>query len=171
MILDFETLSEYLDCLNYSFTNPPLIVGGFALKYHNVREIGHDIDIIVSECDWVLLKEKYPNNINLFGGINENEIDATLNIDIDYNNTKIHIDLIKTLWRHNYKELIVGAHKIMLDNIEYKVISLDKLLLLKSFPALLENKNKSFNDLILITKQLCNNKYPNKYPINKYPNK
>jgi len=53
MILELEKLSEYLKTLNYSFVKPPLIVGGFALKFHKVREIGHDIDIIVCEEDWI----------------------------------------------------------------------------------------------------------------------
>ena len=83
------------------------------------------------------VKEKFINNINLFGGKDENEIDATLNIYIDYNNTKVYLDIIKTLWKHNYNDLIVGASEILLDNITYKVISLEKLLLIKSFPALL----------------------------------
>ena len=55
MILELEKLSEYLKTLNYSFVKPPLIVGGFALKFHKVREIGHDIDIIVCEEDWIFL--------------------------------------------------------------------------------------------------------------------
>jgi hypothetical protein len=84
----------------YKFKNKPLVLGGLALEYYGIRKTGHDYDYMVSPSDWKILKNKYPDQVNLFGGKDEKDIDATLT---NLNNT--HVDLISTLYQYNYNYL------------------------------------------------------------------
>lgn len=141
--------AKFLKKLNYKFTKPPLIVGGHAMEYYNVRKAGHDLDIIVSNKDWDILKKKYPKTLNLFGGQTEDEVDATLNLD------NYDIDIIKTLYLHDYEDLILGS----IDIEDVKIISLKNLLYIKAFPYITHNHNKSLEDMKLIIKKVIDNKY------------
>mgnify|MGYP001216779779 CR=1 FL=1 len=125
-----------LKLTNYNFKKPPLVVGGLAMEYYNIRKTGHDFDFVVSPVDWKDLKKMYPDKINLFGGQNEKDIDATINLD------KVHVDLISTLFQFNYNYLSKGAIK----NKDYKIIAIDKLLMLKTLGAVFNNHIKSIKD-------------------------
>jgi hypothetical protein len=149
-IMNIVDIENYID---YIFIEPPLVVGGLALDYHNVRKCGYDYDYMVSGVDWINLREKYPNNINLFGGKDEDEIDATINLNI---NGK-HIDLIKTLWKYDYNYLSQNSINIIEDKI--KIISLENILFIKSLPALKDHHKKSMDDLRLIIDKVVDNKY------------
>ena len=70
-----KDINNYLKLLNYKFLDKPLIVGGYALQYYDIRKAGHDIDMMVSLRDWKKLIKLYPNNINHHGGN-----DSTINI-------------------------------------------------------------------------------------------
>ena len=139
---------KYLQRLRYKFESPPLIVGGHAMEYYNVRKAGHDLDIMVSDKDWSALKKKYPNTLNLFGGQTEDEIVATLNLDF------YDIDVIKTLYLHDYNELLAGS----IDVGCVKIISLQNLLYIKAFPYFTHNHTKSGEDVGLIIKKVIDDK-------------
>tara|TARA_B100001093_G_C26656487_1_gene939867 strand:- start:539 stop:1006 length:468 start_codon:yes stop_codon:yes gene_type:complete len=141
-----------LSNLNYTFIEKPLFVGGIALEYHDVRKNGTDIDIMVSPEDWVNLKKMFPDNINLFGGKTESDVDATINTFVD--NTKL--DLISTLFMYKYHELIDDSIELE----EYKVISLRNVLFLKTLAAVETIDQKSIRDQQLIVNKICDIRYP-----------
>lgn len=141
----------YLHKLNYAFIKPPLIVGGHAMSYYNIRKPGHDLDIVVSLEDWKCLKNKYPDKINLFGGMTEDDVDATLNLDM------FDIDIIKTLWLHNYDELCSDS----VNGEGVKFISIPKLLYIKSFPSFRHSDEKSTKDIELIIEHIIKQKNNN----------
>lgn len=124
--------------LNYTFYEKPLLVGGKAMEYYQLRKSGDDIDFIISAQDFKNLAEQYPENIkDLFGdmGICIHEFE---------------------LWRciilFGYDFLATGA--IELEHI--KIISLEKLLFLK---ALGISEKKLENDLRLIVNKIHSIQY------------
>ena len=149
-----KSYMQILKKFNYEWIFPPLIVGGYALYYHNIRKPGEDLDLIVSEDDWQILKKKYPNTLNLFGGKDENEIDATLNIK---NPEKI--DIIKTLWKHNYNDFIQDSIEDKDNNV--RIISIPNLLYIKSFPSIKFMDDKSKIDVQKIVEHQIKEKYKN----------
>ena len=70
---------------------------------NKIKNTGHDFDYVVSPADWKVLKKMHPDKINLFGGKTEKNIDAKINLK------KEHVDLISTLYQHNYNYLSKGA--------------------------------------------------------------
>ena len=141
-----------LKLTKYKFIKPPLVVGGLALEYYNVRKTGHDYDYVVSDADWKKLKKIYPAKINLFGGKDEKEIDATINLK------DVHVDLIKTLFQYDYNYL----SKDSINFKTYKIISLEKILFLKTLGAIFNKHCKSIKDQKLIVKKIVKNKYRDK---------
>ena len=135
----------------YKFKKPPLVVGGLAMEYYGIRKSGHDFDYMVSPSDWKELKKIYSDKINLFGGKTEKEIDATINLK------KQNVDLIKTLFQFNYNILVKSS--IRFDN--YSIISLEKLLMLKTLGAVWNNNSKSIKDQKKIVKFIVDNNYGN----------
>tara|TARA_Y100000590_G_scaffold389536_1_gene464635 strand:+ start:1895 stop:2332 length:438 start_codon:yes stop_codon:yes gene_type:complete len=134
--------------LNYIFIRKPLVVGGTALEYYDIRKSGHGLDLVVSIEDWLILKKLYPENINLYGGKDEKEIDATINLE--------NFDLIKTLYQHNYDDLCDNYTEIF---NEFKIISVEKLLMLKTLDAVYNKTMKSITDQKLIVDFIVRNKY------------
>ena len=144
-----KEINNYLKKIKYNFKKKPLIVGGYALQYYDIRKAGHDIDMIVSPNDWKELKKLYPKKINLFGGKTEKDIDATINLK------KEKIDLISTLYQHNYNDLVKGA----INKDKYKILSLEKLLYIKTIDAVFKNTKKSKKDQNLIVHDIVKKKY------------
>ena len=138
-----------LELTNYNFKKPPLVVGGLAMEYYNIRKTGHDFDFVVSPIDWKELKKIYPNKINLFGGKNEKDIDATINLD------DVHVDLISTLFQFNYNFLSKEA----INYKDYKIISIYKLLMLKTLGAVYNEHSKSIKDQKKIVKHIVKANY------------
>ena len=103
-----------------------MVLGGLALEYYGIRKNGHDYDYMVSPEDWKILTKKYPEQVNLFGGKTEKDIDATLT---NFNNT--NVDLISTLFQYNYDFLKKDA----IDEGKYLVISVENLLFVKTLGA------------------------------------
>ena len=104
---------------------------------------------MVSPSDWLQLKKIHPDKINLFGGKNEKDVDATINL---YN---VHVDLISTLFQYNYNYLIENS----IDFPDYKIISLENLLLTKTLGSICNNDPKSIKDQQLIVKKIVELKY------------
>tara|TARA_A100001015_G_scaffold282666_1_gene347199 strand:+ start:1256 stop:1699 length:444 start_codon:yes stop_codon:yes gene_type:complete len=138
-----------IELTNYKFINKPLVVGGLALEYYNIRETTHDYDYMVSPSDWLELKKIHPDKINLFGGKHEKDVDATINL------TENPIDLISTLFQFNYNSLVKNS----IDFPEYKIISITNLLLTKTLGAVYNKDPKSINDQKLIVDKIVELQY------------
>jgi hypothetical protein len=144
-----KKIKKGLNLTKYKFEKKPLVVGGLAMEYYGLRKTGHDYDYMVSKKDWKKLKKLHPKKINFFGGKTEKDIDATINLK------KEKVDLISTLYQHNYNDLVKGA----IDKDKYKIISLEKLLYIKTIDAVFKNTKKSKNDQILMVNDIVKKKY------------
>ena len=83
-----ERVMERLSENDLSFCVKPIIIGGMAMQYYGMRKAGADIDLIISNGDYQILAEKYPDKRkDLFGDlgvvINEFEIWRSIAL-IDY---------------------------------------------------------------------------------------
>ena len=144
-----EKILKGIKLTNYKFINKPLVVGGLALEHYNIRETTHDYDYMVSPSDWIELKKIHPDKINLFGGKNEKDVDATINLKEN------PIDLISTLFQFNYNSLVKNS----IDFPEYKIISIANLLLTKTLGAVYNKDPKSINDQKLIVDKIVELQY------------
>ena len=137
-----------LRLINYTFIRKPLVIGGVALEHHGIRKSSNNLDVIVSLEDWLILKNIYKENINLYGGKDESEVDAAINLD--------GLDLIKTVYQHDYDDLCDNSTEILRD---YKIIGMHKLLVLKTLDAVYNKTEKSIQDQKLIVDFIIKNKY------------
>jgi len=55
-------VNERLNEIPLSFINKPILIGGMAMEYYGMRKAGRDIDLIISQDDYHVLTEKYPDN-------------------------------------------------------------------------------------------------------------
>lgn len=130
--MGFEMNIEFGN-LNYRFKKKPLLVGGKAMEFYGLRKAGEDIDFIVTKDDYDQLAKQYPNNLkNIFG---------------DKGVCVINFEIWKSIRWHVYEELIHNA----IEENDYLVISLEKLLLLK---ALAMSIPKYHDDLELIVAKI-----------------
>lgn len=148
----YELINKGINLCNYEFKQKPLVVGGLALQFYGIRQTGHDFDYVVSSEDWEALKTLYPNNINLFGGKTEKDVDATINLE--KNNE--HIDLISTLYQFNHDYLQQSS----IEYIDFRIISLPMLLMVKTLAAVNNNDEKSKRDQQLIVDFIVRKQYP-----------
>lgn len=44
-----------------AFTEKPIVIGGVAMEYYGMRKAGADIDLVISDADYLALAEKYPD--------------------------------------------------------------------------------------------------------------
>ncbi|MDR2579638.1 MAG: hypothetical protein LBC85_01425 [Fibromonadaceae bacterium] len=127
-----------LGILNYSFINKPLLIGGKAMEYYGLRKAGSDIDFVIHNDDHKILKEIYPNNIkDLYGDIGICEYG---------------FEIWNQICTFDYNYLKEGA----IEENNYKIISLEKLLFLK---ALAMEIPKYHKDLQMIVKLILNKAY------------
>ena len=49
-----------LSYLDIDFSSKPLVVGGLAMEYYGLRKRGDDIDLIITNEDYQILANKYP---------------------------------------------------------------------------------------------------------------
>lgn len=129
-----------LNKLNYKFKDKPLLIGGKAKEYYDIRKSGADIDFVVSEADYLGLSTKYSKNLkDLYG---------------DLGVTIFEFEIWKTICLFNYDFLSDEA----IEKDEYKIISLEKLLFLTSLAI---KKEKYLDDLKLIVNKVLELKYKN----------
>jgi len=123
--------------LNYNFKKKPLLVGGKAMEYYGLRRAGEDIDFIVSKEDYDQLAKQYPNNLkDIFG---------------DKGVCVFNYEIWKSIRWHLYEELAYNA----IEENDYLIIALEKLLLLK---ALAMSIPKYHKDLELIVEKILKTK-------------
>jgi len=127
-----------LKILDYNFLHKPLIIGGKAMEYYGLRKAGLDIDLVIHTEDHNILKIKYPNNIkDLYGDIGICEYG---------------FEIWNQICTFDYEYLNLNA----IEETEYKIISLEKLLFLKALAIKIPKYN---NDLKLVVELILNKAY------------
>lgn len=54
-------VTEMLISSNLSFAEKPILIGGMAMEYYEMRKAGIDIDLIITDDDYQVLARKYPD--------------------------------------------------------------------------------------------------------------
>ncbi|MEK7168536.1 MAG: hypothetical protein AAB532_02280 [Patescibacteria group bacterium] len=122
-----------LDKLNYTFINKPLLIGGRAMEFYGLRKTGNDIDFVVIEEDLANLIKLYPDKIKDLSG--------------DLGVCPFEFEIWKSISYFTYDEL----RRNSIEQENYLVISLEKLLFLKSLTLNLE---KGLEDAVLIANKI-----------------
>lgn len=112
-----------LGTLGFAFTTPPLLIGGKAMEYYQLRKTGADIDFVVSRNDYQQLAEKYPDHLK--------EIFGDLGVCI------YEFELWQSVFLFEFDFLAEKA----VDLGVFKIISIEKLLFLKTL-AITDEKNE-----------------------------
>ncbi len=124
--------------LDFTFLTRPLLIGGKAMEYYGLRRAGSDIDFVVTTQDYARLAERYPDHLKDLWG--------------DLGVCVYEFEIWKSICLFEYEYLSYGA----LDEGEFLVIALDRLLFLK---ALGIKEDKYRRDVELIAKKVVDDKY------------
>jgi hypothetical protein len=127
-----------LEKLSYQFQHKPLLIGGCAMEYYDLRKTGADIDLVIASVDHENLKRLYPDHIkDLYGDI------GICEFDFEIWNQICHFD---------YDDLKVGA----IETPDLLIISLDRLLFLKTLAI---REEKYYRDVLLLVDEIRKRKY------------
>ncbi len=127
-----------LESLNFNFTKQPLLIGGKAKEYYEIRKAGADTDLVVSAEDYEALAKQYPDNLKDLWG--------------DLGVVVGEFEIWKSIVLFDYDYLSRDA----IQEDGYKVIAIDRLLLLT---ALGMKKEKYMQDLKLIVDKITQLQY------------
>lgn len=123
-----------LEILQHRFMHKPLLIGGKAMEYYNLRKAGNDIDLVIHSDDHKILLEKYPNSVkDLYGDIGICEFGY---------------EIWNQICTFNYDYLKLNA----IEESDYLVVSLEKLLFLKALAMKIPKYHKDLElviDLVL----------------------
>jgi hypothetical protein len=65
-----QALARDLAGLDYTFRSKPLLIGGMAMEYYDLRKTGADIDFVVTVEDYEGLAARYPDSLrDLWGDL------------------------------------------------------------------------------------------------------
>jgi hypothetical protein len=128
--------------LNFTFTTPPLLIGGKAMEFYGLRPAGADVDFVITTRDYDRLVEQYPDHIKDLGG--------------DLGVCVFEFEIWKSICLFDYDFLAPGA----LEQESYRVIALEKLLFLK---ALGMKVAKYHRDLELLVERVVHDRYEKYY--------
>lgn len=142
-------MSINLDKLNYTFKKKPLLVGGKAMEYYDLRTSGNDIDLIADELDVKDLIKMYPDRVKDLWG--------------DLGVCPMEFEIWRTICLFSYEDLVDGA----IDIGDVLVVSKEKLLFMK---ALAMKKEKYFKDSMLLVESILKDQFAN-YEIEAKQNK
>ncbi len=131
-----------LSKLNFNFTTKPLLIGGKAMEYYGLRKAGADIDFVVTPEDYSHLVRQFPAH--------RKELWGDLGICV------YEFEIWKSICLFDYTFLSEGA----LEQEDYRIISLEKLLFLKALGMKVE---KYHNDLALIVERMVGRRYQQFY--------
>ena len=131
-----------LDKLNYTFSTPPLLIGGNAMEFYGLRPAGADVDFVITAEDYDRLARQYPDHLKDLGG--------------DLGVCVFEFEIWKSICLFDYGFLAKGA----LEQEDYRVISLEKLLFLK---ALGMKVDKYHRDLELLVVRVLQDQYAKYY--------
>lgn len=132
-----------LEKIGFTFTSKPLLIGGMAMEYYDLRPSGADIDFVITPEDYARLAAQYPDHLKDLWG--------------DLGVCIYEFEIWKSICLFGYDFLSQGA----VEQPDYRVISLEKLLFLK---ALAMDKPKYHHDLELIVKKVTELQYANYVP-------
>jgi hypothetical protein len=124
--------------LNFTFQTRPLLIGGKAMEYYGLRLSGSDIDFVITAVDYQRLSQAYPDHLRDLWG--------------DLGVCVFEFEIWQSICLFDYEFLSAGA----LDQGEYRIISLEKLLFLK---ALAMKHEKYHRDLELIVQKFLDDRY------------
>lgn len=120
-----------LEKLDMVFTSKPVIVGGLAMEYYGLRKRGLDIDFIITDADYQTLAARYPKH--------KKDVWGDLGVKVhDY-------EMFRSIWKFDYGFYSEGA----VEYDRYKVVSFDRLFLMKVLATNADEKHKRDVDLIL----------------------
>lgn len=81
-------VQEAISRSNLCFSSKPILIGGMAMEYYDIRKAGADIDLIITNKDYQALAKKYPHKRkDLYGdlGVTINEFEIWRSIaHLDY---------------------------------------------------------------------------------------
>jgi hypothetical protein len=127
-----------LSKLHYNFSVKPLLIGGKAMEFYGLRPAGADIDFVIPVEDYLRLAAQYPGCLKDLWG--------------DLGVCVFEFEIWTSICLYDYTFLAQGA----LEQAEYRIISLEKLLFLK---ALAMKVDKYHHDLELIVEKFLKDKY------------
>lgn len=132
--LEVDKLGISLSNLSFQFSSKPLLIGGKAMEYYQIREANNDIDFVITEEDYEMLCYKYPHNIK--------------EIYDDFGVCKGKFEFWKSICLFGYEFLSEGA----IEKKDFLIISFDRLMFLK---ILLIEQEKSLKDLYLMRDRMA----------------
>jgi hypothetical protein len=132
--LKVSELEIELGVLNYDFESKPLLIGGKAMEYYQIRQAGQDIDFVITEDDYERLYYKYPDNIK--------EIWGDFGVCID------DFEIWKSICLFDYEFLSENA----VETEDFLIISFEKLMFLK---VLAISQPKYLRDLELMRDRMA----------------
>lgn len=132
--LKVDELRIHIKKLNFNFSSKPLLIGGKAMEYYQIRESGEDIDFVITEEDYEQLAYKYPNNIK--------------EIYDDFGVCSYEFEMWKNICLFNYEFLAEGA----IETKDFLIISFEKLMFLK---VLSMRNPKNLRDLELMRDRMA----------------
>ena len=116
--------------LYFTFYHKPLLVGGKAMEYYGIRQAGKDIDFVIAPDDYKRLVAQYPDHVkDLYGDIGV----------IEY-----EFEIWNTICTFGFEQLKAGA----IEEDNYLVVSLEKLLMLKAIGMKADEKYRRDVELI-----------------------
>ncbi len=124
--------------LGYVFARKPLLVGGKAMEYYGLRKAGADVDLVADREDVRRLIALHPARVKDLWG--------------DLGVCPFEFEIWASICLFTYDDLADGA----VDEGEVRVVSLEKLLLMK---ALAMHKEKYLQDTQLIVQNLLRRQY------------
>jgi hypothetical protein len=124
--------------LNFTFTTPPLLIGGMAMEYYGLRPAGADIDFVITRSDYTRLAAHYPDHLKDLWG--------------DLGVCPFEFEIWTSICLFDYEYLSPGA----IEEPAYRVISLEKLLFLKTLAYKIE---KYHRDMELLVERIRSDRY------------
>lgn len=128
-------LHEY----DFNFKTKPLIIGGLAMEYYGLRKRGADIDLVITNEDYLNLSGKYPQN--------KKDIWGDLGVVVG------SFEIWRSIALLDYNFYAEGSAEF--DN--YRVVSFDKLFFMR---ALALHVEKYMNDFNLMKQYILNQQQP-----------
>ena len=132
--LEVGDLDINLNKLNFEFLSKPLLIGGKAMEYYQIRESGQDIDFVIAEEDYEQLSYKYPNHVK--------------EIYDDFGVCKYEFEMWESICLFDYKFLSEEA----VEEDDFLIISFEKLMFLK---VLAMRQSKYLRDLELMRDRMA----------------
>ena len=116
--------------LNFTFATPPLLIGGKAMEFYDLRPAGADVDFVITTQDYARLARQYPEHLKDLGG--------------DLGVCLLEFEIWKSICLFDYEFLAAGA----LEQDGLRVISLEKLLFLKALGMGVEKYHRDLELLV-----------------------